>query len=101
LKRWNTMPVMRRWRAISVSLSGCSASPTIRYPVNSPSSQMAPASMRSSWLMHRKRVVLPEPDGPMTQTTSLGITSSVTSSSALTDPKDLPTRTADTSGVIV
>ena len=36
----------------------------------------------------------------MTQTTSLGITSRVTSSSALTNPKNFPTRTADTSGFI-
>lgn len=30
MKRWNTMPVLRRWRAMSLSISGCSASPTLR-----------------------------------------------------------------------
>ena len=51
--------------------------------------------------MQRRKVVLPEPDGPMMQTTSPGITSSVTSASACSLPKRFPTFTAETIGAFI
>ena len=61
LNCWNTMPVSRR---ISWMLRRSRVS-------SMPSTTMRPASCSSSRLMQRIIVDLPEPDGPMTTTTSL------------------------------
>src|SRR6056297_651932 len=50
---------------------------------------------------HLKRVVLPDPDGPMTQTTSPAFTSSVTSRRTGTVPKLLPSASAAMRGAAV
>ncbi len=75
------MPVSRR---ISVML---------RMSLDSsvPSTTIRPASCSSSRLMHRIIVDLPEPDGPMTTTTSWLATLTLMSASAWKLPKNLST----------
>ena len=62
LKLWNTIPVSRR---ISWMLRMSRVSST-------PSTTMRPASCSSRRLMQRIIVDLPDPDGPITTTTSRG-----------------------------
>src|SRR4051812_21485101 len=64
--------------------------------MSAPSTKIAPLSGRSSWLMQRKKVLLPEPEGPMMQDTSPRGTSSETPASACSAPKYLCTSTAAT-----
>ena len=60
LKCWKTIPTFLRMRFISVFLSARSKSFTIS----------CPDVIRSSPLMQRSKVLLPDPDGPMMVTTS-------------------------------
>src|SRR6478735_1323795 len=64
--------------------------------MSSPSMTIAPESGRSSWLMQRRNVLLPEPEGPMMQVTSPRETASETSFSAANVPKTLLTPAART-----
>src|SRR4051812_29711730 len=67
--------------------------------MGSPSSVMSPWSMDSRWLRHRRKVLLPEPEGPMMQRTSLASTSRFTPESTWRLPKDLRTSTALSRGM--
>ena len=60
LNDWNTIPVCRRTRSSSIRSS----------PRSWPNSSIVPESIRSSRLQQRSRVDLPDPDEPMTHTTS-------------------------------
>src|SRR3954452_20170971 len=64
--------------------------------MSAPSTKIAPLSGRSSWLMQRRNVLLPEPEGPMMHDTSPRGTSSETPASACSAPKYLCTSTAVT-----
>src|SRR5215204_2951600 len=64
LKAWKTMPILRRTASMSTSGSVTSIPPTTTFPEVGSSRR----------LMQRSRVDLPDPDGPMTQTTSPGST---------------------------
>src|SRR3954454_949820 len=64
--------------------------------MSAPSTKIAPLSGRSSWLMQRRNVLLPEPEGPMMHRTSPRGTSSETPASACSAPKYLCTSTAAT-----
>ena len=57
---------------------------------------MRPLSIGSSRLMQRQSVDLPEPDGPITTTTSPALTVRSTSLSAWTSPKHLFTLSSET-----
>src|SRR3989304_2071619 len=57
---------------------------------------MRPPSTRSRWFMQRRKVVLPEPLGPMMTTTSPRATSMSTPRSTSSRPKRLWTSTART-----
>src|SRR5690554_2043441 len=60
LNCWNTMPVSRRMRSMALTSSVSST----------PSTTMRPSWWSSSLLIQRISVDFPEPDGPMTTTTS-------------------------------
>src|SRR5215211_2975297 len=60
LNAWNTMPILRRTASMSTSGSVTSIPPTTTLPEVGSSRRV----------MQRSRVDLPDPDGPMTQTTS-------------------------------
>src|SRR5215212_7044119 len=60
LNAWKTMPILRRTASMSTSGSVTSIPPTKTFPEVGSSRR----------LMQRSRVDLPDPDGPMTQTTS-------------------------------
>src|SRR5215207_1569652 len=64
--------------------------------MSAPSTKIAPLSGRSSWLMQRRNVLLPEPEGPMMHDTSPRATSSETPASACSASKYLCTSTAAT-----
>src|SRR5699024_5719264 len=55
--------------------------------ISCPWNRICPAVGVSSRLMHRSRVLLPEPDAPMTQVTSTGLTVKSTSRSTTWVPK--------------
>jgi len=76
LNDWNTMPTSERSFLRSVLGSR----------TDMPSTTMSPAWMRSSPLMQRSSVLLPEPLGPQTTTTSPSWTSSDTPRSAWKSP---------------
>ena len=83
LNRWNTMPIRDRCRAMSLSVRMCSLPPRSSIPISWPPTQIRPPVRVSIWLISRRKVVLPEPDGPSRQTTSrsstvIGITVVVT-----------------------
>ncbi len=61
LNCWNTIPIRRRTKLSSALLARV---------MSRPSSTIRPCSGGSSRLMHRNRVLLPLPLGPITQTTS-------------------------------
>jgi len=88
LKDWNTMPTSARNRA-----SACPSSAS-----GTPSMVMVPELTVSSRLMHRHSVDLPEPDAPMTTTTSPAATSRLTLSSAWSSPNCLRTFSIRSSG---
>ena len=67
LKVWNTIPMCRRMRSTS----------TPSAVISSPPTTMRPASIGSRRLMQRSSVDLPEPDAPMTHTTSCSATRQV------------------------
>src|SRR5690242_20119803 len=67
--------------------------------MRSPSTQMRPPSMVSSWLMQRRNVVLPEPDGPSRHTTSRLLTSRSMPLRTSVPWNALCTLTACTSGI--
>src|SRR5204862_601473 len=90
------MPLSSRCRAISRSDNSTSVSSFCRNPHSSPSTQIAPSSARSSWLMQRRKVLLPEPDGPTMQRTSLRSSASETPASAVNLPKRWTTSVAMT-----
>src|SRR5579863_113148 len=90
------MLVASRWRAICFSDSSYSLFPACRKPASSPLTHSAPSLIVSSWLMQRKNVLLPEPDGPMMHSTSPWATSSVMPLSASNSPYDLRTPEART-----
>src|ERR1043166_861981 len=73
------MPIFSR--SLRMSVSGELTS--------SPSTRMLPESRRSSALMHRSRVLLPEPLRPMMATVSRGATASETPFNTSTAPKPL------------
>src|SRR5262245_5735606 len=75
---WKTRPRLRRCTATRVMSSPA----RITCP---PSGSTSPATVRSS-------VLLPQPEGPRRETNSPGATSSVTSSTATTDPNVLRSR---------
>ena len=81
LNCWNTMPVSRR---ISWMLRMSSESST-------PSTTIRPASCFSKRLMQRMSVDLPEPEGPITTTTSCLPTFRLMSLRAWKSPKNLST----------
>src|SRR6267143_501594 len=85
------MPI--RARAAAISRSGMRTRRPVRgstrYPMGSPSMAIIPLSNSSSRLMQRSSVVLPEPLGPITTTTSPGVTASDTSRNTSTAPKRL------------
>jgi hypothetical protein len=58
----------------------------------------APPVGCSSRAKHRSKVVLPEPDGPITQTTSFGATAKQTRRSTSVGPKLLDTASAAING---
>src|SRR6516165_6495410 len=60
---------------------------SMRYPIGSPSTAIVPRSYSSSRLMQRNKVVLPEPLGPITTTTSPGLTTTDTSRNTSSAPK--------------
>ena len=62
LNDWKTMPTSERSRASGRPSAG----------IGLPSMTIVPESMGSRALIVRHRVDLPEPDGPMTTTTSPG-----------------------------
>src|SRR5436309_14014830 len=62
---------------------------------------MRPESIFSGWLTQRMKVVFPDPDGPMMQTTSRGWTSSETPFSTSSRPKRLTTFSALMTGPFV
>ena len=102
LKAWNTMPIRERMRAIS--RGGCAtdlAVAPISRKAGRPSIRISPASGTSSQFRQRRKVDLPEPDGPMMQTTSpratLRLTPLITSSA----PNDLRISIASTIGSAV
>ena len=78
---WNTMPTFLR----SASLSSFGSF------TSWPSTVIEPLSIGTSALMQRSSVDLPEPDGPMMQTTSPFITSNETPLSTSSAPNDLCT----------
>ena len=88
LNDWNTMPTSARSLASAAPSSG-SATPSIA---------IVPESIVSSRLMARQRVDLPEPDGPMTTTTSPRLTTVLMSLSTCSSPKCLSTCSMTTSG---
>src|SRR5262249_52145008 len=59
-----------------------------------PSTYSLPPSIFSRWLTQRRKVDLPDPEGPIMQTTSLGATSRLMSLSTVRDPKRLRRRSA-------
>jgi hypothetical protein len=73
------MPMLRRTASMSTSTSVTSC----------PLTQILPLVGVSSRLMHRSRVDLPDPDGPMTHTTSPRSTWKSMPLSTSRDPKDL------------
>ena len=75
LKCWNTMPILPRTRRRCGSRAGTSSPFRCSWVSGSPSTQITPPSMRSSVISMRSTVVLPEPEGPMIATFSLGATS--------------------------
>jgi hypothetical protein len=79
LKDWNTIPVSRRisWMFLTSSLS------------STPSTVIRPRSCFSRRLMQRIRVDFPEPEGPMTTTTSCLPTRMLMSLRAMKSPKYL------------
>ena len=62
LKCWNTMPILRRTASMF----------TLGSVMTSLSKVMVPAEGSSSRLRQRRKVDLPEPEGPMTTTFSWG-----------------------------
>ena len=81
LKLWNTMPTSLRRRASSLPSSGS----------GSPSMAISPFSIDSRRLIVRQSVDLPEPDGPMTTTTSPRAISRSMSCSTCSSPNHLLT----------
>ena len=70
LKLWNTMPIFLRTLLISHFGS----------VISTPSTHTWPEVGFSIWLMQRSKVLLPVPDGPMTEITSPSLISTLTSS---------------------
>ena len=79
LNCWNTIPIFRLSRLISVFLSVISV----------PSKKIWPPVGSSSRFMHRRNVDFPEPDGPTTNTTSPFLMVVVMFFSTSTPSKDL------------
>ena len=90
LNDWNTMPTLARSAASSLPSAGSGW----------PSTVTVPLSTVSSRLMVRHSVDLPEPDGPMTTTTSPRPTTRSTSLSTCSAPKCLLTPSRTTSGSV-
>ena len=88
LKLWNTMPTSLRRRASSLPSSGS----------GSPSMAISPCSIASRRLIVRQSVDLPEPEGPMTTTTSPRSMSRSMSCSTWSSPNHLLTPDRRTSG---
>src|SRR5450830_47811 len=68
---------------------------------DSPSISMLPRWMVSRWIRQRRKVLLPDPEGPMTASTSPLSTSSETPLSTSTGPKRLCTSTARIIGLFI
>ena len=79
LKDWKTMPIRRRRRGTSASGERMSC----------PSIRIVPPEGCSKRLRQRRKVLLPVPEGPMTEITSPGRTSRLMSRSTWSEPKDL------------
>src|SRR6266540_564811 len=88
LNDWNTMPTSLRNRASARPSAGSGR----------PSNRMVPELIGSSRFMARHSVDLPDPDGPITTTTSPRSTVRSTSRSTCTEPNHLLTRSSSISG---
>ena len=95
------MPMSRRCFAASFGCISYSLSPCSRYPTRVPSTQSRPALTVSRWLMQRRNVDFPEPEGPTRQSTSPRSTSSEMDFSTWFEPYDFETRSAFTMGTAV
>ena len=82
LKCWNTMPIFWRYRS---RLSFFPSAPRF-FVMSTPSNMTSPAVGCSRRFSERSSVDLPEPDGPITTTTSPLYMSRLTPSSAFTAP---------------
>ena len=95
LNRWKTMPMSRRCRATSLLAQLVELVARLRGSRPARRRRTAgPASIFSRWLMHRRNVDLPDPDGPIRQNTSPRRTSRSMPLSTSTRPKDLWTPSA-------
>ena len=88
LKLWKTIPTSARRAASSLPSSGS----------GTPFRLMVPLSIVSSRLMVRHSVDLPDPDGPMTTTTSPRLMLTLMSRRTCRSPKCLSTWSSTTSG---
>ena len=79
LKRWNTMPTLSRILLRSV----------VRSWAAKPLTTTSPSLTVSRAFMQRRKVLFPEPDGPMMHTTSCGLISQLMPRSTWLSPKRL------------
>ena len=86
LKCWNTMPIFWRCWSMSSFTSLPSGVRTFFLVMSTPSNTMEPPVGSSSRFRLRKKVDLPEPEGPMTTITSPRSILTVTPSRALMAP---------------
>ena len=90
LKLWKTMPSLERMRSICLRSAGWVLpwlSAFMR--ISSPSMMMRPSFGCSSRLMQRRKVLFPEPEEPIIDTTSPGCAEMLTPLSTESGPKRL------------
>src|SRR5581483_236162 len=88
LYAWKTIPILRRSAFMS----------TLPFVTSWPSTTISPSSTRSSRLMQRNSVDLPEPEAPMRQTTLCSFTSRSTRRRTSRSPKRFVTPFSETNG---